>query len=52
MAARAAAERVRRVCAAALGEDTSDRSSAIADHQAMRASRLPSSPAAVTRSLA
>jgi hypothetical protein len=53
-AVRAAAdsERVFRVCAAAAGEETIERSSAITDHQAMRASRLPCSPAASTRSRA
>lgn len=40
------------VCAAARGEETRERSRAIADHQAMRASRLPWPPASVTRSLA
>ena len=39
--ASAAAERVRSVCAAARGDETSERSSAIADHHAMRVSRLP-----------
>ncbi len=44
VAADAAADRVRSVCAAARGDDTIERRSAIADHQAMRASRRPCSP--------
>ena len=52
VAAAAVWERVSRVWAAARGEETRERSSAIADHQATRCSRRPTVPAAVTRSLA